>query len=135
MSTQIGSVTLDNDVPFIDEYSFAGVNASVEPTLGGGVIVQEFERLEVGRPITLESTESMGWQRKSTVDALKALADSGVNNTYTLTIVSGQTFTKTVRFRHEVDGGPVQADPLQARPGYHEASVYYKVRIYLMVAE
>ena len=62
MSTTVGSVTLDEDMAWTDEYKHPLVSASVEPTLGGGVYIQEFVRYEVGRPITLESTENFGFQ-------------------------------------------------------------------------
>ena len=134
MSTVLGTVTLDKDMVFANEYEYNMVNAEVTETLGGGVIVQEFMRVEAGRNINLESTESQGLQLKSTVDSLKALADSGAENTYTLTITSNnETFTKTVRFRHEVEGGPVQFQPIQVRDGLHDDTVYYKGTISLMV--
>jgi len=134
MSTTIGSVTLDRDMIFSDEFDYRMVNAEVTNTLGGGIVIQEFMGLEAGRSITLVSTESQGLQRKSTVNTLKDLADSGVGNTYTLTISSNsQTFTKTVRFRHEVEGGPVQFQPIQVRDGLHGSDIYYKGTIYLMV--
>ena len=133
MSTIIGSVALDRDMVFKDEYEYTLVNASVEETLGGGVYVQEFQKMEAGRPITLESTDTMGLQLKSTVDALKSLASS-VGATYTLTIISNnQTFTKTVRFRNEIDGGPAQFHPIVPREGLHGSTVYYKGAIYQMV--
>jgi hypothetical protein len=133
MSTVLGGITLDNDLVFTNEYEWSKIRSEVTPTLGGGVVVQEFEGIEKGREITLASTDNIGWQQKSTVDALKALADDGVYNSFTLTITSGQTLTKTVRFRHEVEGGPVQAQPLVERDGYHVATMWYKVTIFLMV--
>ena len=134
MSTAIGTVTLDKDMVFENFYEYNMINASVEPTLGGGVVVQEFMGLEKGRHVTLVSTESQGLQLKSTIDSLKALADSGAGNTYTLTITSNnETFTKTVRFRHEVAGGPVQFQPMQVRDGLHGDDIYYKGVISLMV--
>lgn len=110
------------------------IAAEVTPTIGGGIVVQEFEAVEAGRKVTLVSTDTQGFQSKSTVDSLKALADSGAGNTFTLTITSNaQTFTKTVRFRYEVDGGPVQFEPVQARDGLHSSTIHYKGIISLMV--
>ena len=134
MSTTIGTVTLDKDMIFENEYSYNLISSEVTPTLGGGVVVQEFVALEAGRTITLVSTETQGLQLKSTVDDLKALSDSGAGNTYTLSIVSnGETFTKTVRFRNELDGGAVVFEPCQVRDGLHDNTVFYKGSIYLMV--
>jgi len=134
MSTVIGTVTLDRDMILSDEYEYNMVNAEVVDTLGGGVVAQEFMALEVGRLVTLVSSETQGLQLKSTIDSLKALADSGAGNTYTLTISSNsETFTKTVRFRHEIEGGPVQFQPMQVRDGLHDDTVYYKGVISMMV--
>lgn len=132
MSTVIGTVTLDNDMIFSDEYDYSLINASVANTIGGGVVIQEFDAVEKGRPITLISTETQGLQTKAVVDSLKALADSGANNTYTLTIISNAlTFTKTVRFRNEL--GAVKAEPMQVRDGLHSDTIWYRMEIFLMV--
>ena len=134
MSTVIGTITLDNDLILDNEYEYSLINASVENTIGGGIVVQEFNKLEKGRNIVLRSTDSQGLQLKSTVDDLKELSDAGINNTYTLTISSNeQTFTKTVRFMTETSGGAVQAEPIEVRDGLHDDSIYYKVTIFLMV--
>lgn len=134
MSTVIGTVTLDKDMVFSDEYEYNMVNSEVAYTIGGGIVSQEFMGLEAGRLVTLVSTESQGLQLKSTVDDLKALADAGAGNTYTLTITSNsQTFTRTVRFRHEIEGGPVQFQPFQVRDGLHDSTIFYKGVISLMV--
>ena len=133
MSTTVGSVTLDEDMAWTDEYKHPLVSASVEPTLGGGVYIQEFVRYEVGRPITLESTENFGFQRKSTVVALKALADVP-GATYALTVTSnGETLSKTVRFRNEESSGPVEFDPLQVRDGLHTDTDWYRGTLKMMV--
>jgi|GEM_PF-2295996 len=134
MGTIIGTVTLDKDMIFSDEFAYNMVNAEAEPTLGGGIVVQEFMGVEAGRTITLVSTETQGLQLKSTVDALKALSDSGAGNTYTLTITSNsQIFTRTVRFRNELDGGAVAFEPMQVRGGLHGSDIYFKGSIFLMV--
>lgn len=134
MTTTIGSVTLDRDMVFEDEYIYKLVSASVTPTLGGGQIVQEFSALEKGRLVTLISTETQGLQLKSTINDLMDLA-AVVEATYTLSISSsnGESFSKTVRFRNDVDGGAVQFKPMQDRDGLHADTVYYKGTIYLMV--
>ena len=137
MSTVIGSVTLDRDLIFEDEYKWNKINSEVTTTLGGGMIAQEFMKTsggQSGRLVTLTATDNMGWQTKSTVDDLLTLANANTNSEHTLTITtSGNTFTKTVRFRHEVSGGPVQFEPIISRDGYPSDTMYYKGTIYLMV--
>jgi len=134
MSTVLGGVTLTSDMYFADEYKYKTVNASVEKTIGGGIVIQEFQAVEAGRLITLESTENQGLQTKAVVDALMALA-SGPGYTYTLTIITpgSTTFTRTVRFRNEEEGGAVQFDHHISAGGIRKSTDYFKGTIYLMV--
>jgi hypothetical protein len=133
MTTTIGGIQLDRDMIFSNEYNYAMVRAEVTPTLGGGLVVQEFQATEKGRYINLVSTDSQGMQKKSTVDALKQLSHIA-GQTFPLVISSnGKTFTKTVRFSNEVQGGAVQFSPFQDRQGLHSDDIWYKGTIYLMV--
>ena len=133
MTTKIGDIELDRDMIFENEFNHSQVRATVTPTLGGGVVVQEFQAFEKGRYVNLVSTDSQGMQKKSTVEALKNLSQIA-NQTYPLVISSnGKTFTKTVRFSNEVQGGAVQFSPFQDRQGLHSNDIYYKGTIYLMV--
>ena len=135
MSTTIGTVTLDQDMYFSDLLKRSKVNASVTPTLGGGAVVQEFSKLDVGRLITLTTKDGMGYQLKATLDSLQALADSA-GSTYTLTIVPyvGANYVKTVRFRNEIDGGAIQMEPASlALEGIPRDTVWYEGSIFLMV--
>ena len=135
MSVQIGSVPLDEDMVWLDEYIWSLAHAEVTPTLGGGLVWQEFTATEKGRPITLATESGYGYQLKSTVEALKALAQV-VGATYSLTIIQpggAASITKTVRFRHELDGGPIQFTPAPWREGYVPSTAWYKGQIFLMV--
>jgi len=133
MSTTIGGIQLDRDMYFENEYEYSRVNATVTPTIAGGLLIQEFSKSEKGREITLSSYEGQGLQTKATVDSLHTLKNVA-DATYTLTISSNsQTFTKTVRFRNELAGGPVQFEPVMPRQGIHSSTVYFKGKIYLMV--
>jgi len=133
MTTTIAGITLDRDMIFDNEYNYSMVRADVTPTLGGGIIVQEFQAYEKGRYINLVSSDSQGMQKKSTVDALKQ-ASLIAGQTFPLEIVSnGKTFIRTVRFSNEVQGGAVQFSPFQDRQGLHSDDIWYKGTIYLMV--
>ena len=133
MTTTIGTVTLDRDMIFLNEYNYSLIKAEVTPTIGGGIIIQEFLALESGRLITLVSTDSQGMQLKSTIDALMALVNTA-NQTYVLSIVSNsKTFTKTIRFVNETQGGAVQFIPFQVRGGIHSDDIWYKGSIFMMV--
>jgi hypothetical protein len=137
MTTTLGGVTLDADMYLPDEFTYNLVNASVNPTIGGGVIVQEFTKVEAGRPLTLLSLPTAGMQKKDTVEALMALA-AIPNATYSLVIstTNGGSLSKTVRFRNEVEGGAVQFVPFIEREGLPASdgeTSWYKGTLYLMV--
>ena len=135
MSTTIGTVTIDQDMYFSDLLKRSKVNASVSPTLGGGVVVQEYTKLDVGRFITLSTKDGMGYQQKSTLDNLQALADvAGATYTFTIVPYAGANYVKTVRFRNELDGGAIQMEPASlALEGIPRDTVWYEGSIFLMV--
>ena len=128
MTTTIGPVTLDNDMIHRDEYAFNPILASAQRTVGGGVYVQEFAAQTAGRMITLEATQTQGWQLKTTVDALHALAATP-GATYTLTIGSENY---TVRFANELESGPIQMQPVHDLAGTVPDTIYYIGTINLM---
>jgi hypothetical protein len=135
MTTIIGNVQLDHDMIWENEFNYTTVFASATKTLGGGLIVQEFPAGESGRSIILISSETQGLQKKSTVEALKALSNVP-NATYPLIIQSNsKSVNKIVRFMNEESDGAVQFSPIQERDGLHSSDVLYKGRIYLMVIE
>lgn len=133
MSTVIGTVTLDNDMIFEDEFKYSRVSASATRTIGGGIVVQERSVPEKGRLITLVGNGALGSQQKSTVQELIELTEIPYA-TYTLTITTDtRSFSRTVRFVNEIDGGAVQFEPVVARAGLHATTMYYTGTIYLMI--
>mgnify|MGYP001811864395 CR=1 FL=1 len=135
MTTSIGGVTLTNDMVWADEFFDPRVNASATPALGGGVIIQEFARYEPGRSITLTTQNRQGFQLKSVVEALKALADVA-GATYTLSISHNTlALSKTVRFKTVLESGAVEFRMSSEMDGLQPATFYYAGSIYLMVVE
>jgi hypothetical protein len=133
MTTTLGGVTFDNDMVWIDEYLYKKVDATHTPTIGGGVNVQEYQKTEIGRYITLETVDGQGYQTKSTVDSIKALADDAAE-TYTLSIVHNSlSISKTVVFRNDIDGGPVQMEMQAPMDGLQQSGYWYGGVISLMV--
>ena len=135
MSTTIGTVSLDQDMYFSDLLKRSKVTASVTPTLGGGAVIQEFSKLDIGRIITLSTKDGMGYQQKSTLDSLQSLADvPGATYTFTIVPYTGSNYVKTVRFRNELDGGAIQMEVASlALEGVPRDTVWYEGSIFLMV--
>lgn len=134
MTTVLAGVTLDDDMHLQDEYKYSLVNSSVEKTIGGGIVVQEYQALEKGRKLTLTSLDTTGMLKKSTVDSLIAAAMvAGATFSLVISTTGGGSLTRTVRFRHEVEDGPIQMESAYPRSGLHNTAQWYKGSIYLMV--
>ena len=105
---KIGTITLPEDIFWTDEFDWSPVGQKVEPTLSGGMVIQESAML-AGRPITLESlSETIGWADRATVLLLKALADQPAQQ-HTLELYDGSTYD--VVFRRD-SGEGFEAKPL-----------------------
>lgn len=102
--TVIGGTALDNEMLWLEQYGNPRAVGSAVYTLGGGVVTQVRILGPTGSRITLQGSRARGWQRASTVAALKVLADSAPSSV--TVVLLGTTYT--CRFRHEQSGGPVQ---------------------------
>ena len=126
MATILGGVTLDHDPIWIDEFDQEICPGTSHIALDGTENVYVGLR-RVNFSITLEATEKIGWLSGATVDALIAMAlirDAAY-------ILSRTGVDYTVRFRHEIPGGPIQMKLLvpTSSPG---ADTWYYGKIYLM---
>lgn len=93
----LGAVEIPEDVWWTDEFAWRAVEQSSSRGLTGARIVQVGLKTK-GRPVTLSSNDKGGWVPRSTVLALRALADTpGI--TYTLTLADGRAYQ--VQFDHE----------------------------------
>ncbi|MBN1882804.1 MAG: hypothetical protein JW885_11565 [Deltaproteobacteria bacterium] len=126
MTTVLGGVALDHDPIWIDEF-----NQEIYPGTSY-VALDGTENMYVGFrmghfSITLEATEKTGWLSRTTVDALIEMARVR-DASYTL---SRNGADCTVRFRHEVSGGPIQME-LLAPTAFPEDDTWYYGKIFLM---
>lgn len=117
-ATTIGGVTLDMEMLWLEEIQNPRAVGSAVATLGGG-IVEQVRVLPgaVGDRITLQGARDYGWQKVSTVAALKALADAASG----AVAVVMQGVTRYCRFRSEVQGGPVQFTRASGAPSLSSA--------------
>ncbi len=91
----LDSITLTPHLIWSDENNFNPVSQNIKRTLGGGLLVYT-GNLSAGRPITLESLKDQGWETKSNVDSIKALAD--IPGKVMSLVIGSQIFS--VMFRH-----------------------------------
>jgi len=107
LADNAGSLTLNSDLAWVDEYNWHPVDQTVERTLTGAIIVSAAVRTK-GRPITLQATdENSGWITKAALDALRNWA-TVPGKVLTLTL-SGTA--RTVMFRHD-EGSAIEATPV-----------------------
>lgn len=128
MTTILGGVALDHDPIWIDEFDQEICPGTSYIALDGTENVFVGCR-KVNFSVTLEATEKTGWFSGATVDALITMARIR-NAAY---ILNRNDVDYTVRFRHEVPGGPIQMKLLYptSSPGVDN---WYYGKIYLMCA-
>ncbi len=102
-ATIIGSITLDNEMRWIDELQYEALASSSVRTLAGGLYRTSRALSAAGRPITLQGSEKDGWQLGTTIAALRALA---FTQGLTLPVYLGGT-TYQCRFRQNMEGNGV----------------------------
>lgn len=120
MPVTLGSITLPDDLVWIDEVGHDPVAQATQRTLGGVMVIEETE-LVAGVPITLGAEDQ--WVDRTTVIALRALAASA-GQTHTLNL-RGDAYTVAFR-RPAIEARPViqYADP--------DAGDRYAIRINLI---
>jgi len=99
MAMIIGGVTLDKDMIWSDEFQFTPTSGTAERAIDGHMIVQSFKTVG-GQPMTLVGSESFGWQKRSTVLALQALANTP-ETVLTITLPDARTFSVMFRVEEE----------------------------------
>lgn len=121
---KIGTITLTYPLWYNEYDNTPSVNAEVQGTINGGVIVYEQAVATNAKNITLESGAG-GWQKIAIKDAIKALAAASLGTTTTITTTADEVIA--VRFRHEQSGGAVNFERV------YEAKLfeYYNCKIYL----
>lgn len=123
MAIILGGITLP-DFIWENDLTWTGVEARVQKTLGGRVLV--WEQTVAGRPIDLVGGSHWGWMTGSTLKALQGLAATP----NALAVLNYEGSLHTVRFRHEDTA--IQADPILPRPNHADQDYYHNVRIRLM---
>lgn len=105
---KIGTVTLDNDLVWEDEFKFSQGVGTAENTIYGNLVVQTFM---VGgyKPLTLVGTQNAGWQSRATVIALQALANEYPEAAYVVELADGRSVT--AMFRNE-EAPVLEFDPI-----------------------
>jgi hypothetical protein len=124
-TTNAATLSLPDDLLWLDEHAWSPVVTSTEVLLTGALLIQSATRL-AGRPITLAAPADMAWVPRSTVVTLAQWAADPLgdepNNTlgntlgrFTLSLADGRIFQ--VAFRHSDTA--VEAEPVLgfASPG------------------
>lgn len=112
MITLVAGIQLDNNMIWTDEESWNPIISEVTTTVGGGRLRQAIVKPnEIGRQITLLSTDSTGWQRKTTVEALKNKCAENLDS-FPLQFVYDELPTLTYNVMFRDDENAVEFEPL-----------------------
>jgi hypothetical protein len=104
----IGGVTLDNDLTWTDEFKYTEATGTATETIYGNLVVQTMPRTNA-LPLTLSGDANSGWQKRSTVQALVALAKSGASTIHVVQLADNRTVY--AMFRNE-EGPTVEFTPI-----------------------
>ena len=111
MAITLDAVTLPEDLQWIDELSWTGVQQSVEYSLDGTLVIQEATK-QAGREITLQGGADGSWITRATLVALQAKLVEDTDMTLT---IHGTAYTVRWLF----GGPPIAAQEVirRANPG------------------
>ena len=87
-----GTITLPDDMLWVDEMNWSPVGQQIEVTLGGAVII-ETRTQAYGRPITLIGVDDGPWADTATMDLLRTAEAAQGDTPMTLTLPDGRTFS------------------------------------------
>lgn len=113
------SVTLPDDLDWVDEYDWSPVVQTAEYLLTGSLLVEAAVR-QAGRPVTLRGAENRAWVTRADLDILQQLA-ALPGEEMTLTLLGRDPIT--VMFRHQ--DGAIEATPVDAPVPPAEDDVFY----------
>ena len=119
------TITLPDDLEWVDEYDWDAVRQDVQPLIGGAIVVSE-NLVTAGRPFTLVSGENV-WVTKIVLDQIYTMLNV-VDKQMTLTLPDARTFT--VMFNRDGEK-PIEAKPVW-RKTVQLAADYYTLTIKLM---
>ena len=123
------TLTLPDDLLWIDEHSWSPVASSVSYLVTGALLVQSATR-QAGRSITLVGAPDMAWITRSVVNVLSnwaALPLDAVSGRFELTLLDARVFT--VAFRHS--DGAMEAESVTGFPS-RSGGDFYRITLKLM---
>ncbi|AMO58269.1 hypothetical protein GZ77_21310 [Endozoicomonas montiporae] len=126
---QLDSVTLPDDLLWVNEYDWNPVKQNLDRSLSGALLVQE-QAASYGRPIELSGGEEAGWVDRATVEQLLALSLIP-NKVMTLTTADLRAFS--VIFDRS-GGAPIEARQIMPF-AYPDDSYQYSLSIRLLTVE
>lgn len=109
---QNGEIILSDGMLYVDEHDWSPIVGNAQRTLSGAMVVQEFIR-KGGRPMTLKSLPNRGWLRRHTLNALKAVRDTG--GEYQLHYLADGT-VKQVAVVFDSTQSAITATPVEDKP-------------------
>lgn len=126
---QLDTITLPDDLLWINEFDWNPVEQNVDRSLTGALLVQE-QGKQHGRPIILSGGVEAGWVDRTTAVALLTLSEQA-NKVMTLTLSDDRQFS--VIFDRD-GGSPIEAQ--QILPfAYPEDDHKYSLTLNLLTVE
>lgn len=125
--TNVTTITLPDDLQWIDEFDFTAVAQRVGRSVTGALQVDEVA-LSAGRPITLQGADDRAWIARAVLDTMRGWAQTP-NTPLTLNL-RGTDYT--VIFDRQ-GGKPIEARPVQIYDDVDAADAYVVTVHFLVV--
>lgn len=125
------TITLPEDLQWVDEYQPWAVSQVQEFSLTGALIIHESARL-AGRPITLQSGSDFGWITRAVADQLRTLSETAPGPLMTLSLPAYPSGTRTFSVRFRRDQPCIEAAPIKHKTPPAPTD-YYSLVLRLMV--
>lgn len=117
----LNGIALPAGMLWVDEFSWAAAQRSVERSITGAQIIDVALKV-AGRPITLQGAQDQGWIRRATLLAVRALADTP-DGQYPLTLATGEQFTVMFAPEEAIEAQPISRPELPANTNPYVATL------------
>lgn len=118
------SLTLPDDLLWIDEHSWTPPVATVSYLLTGALLVESAVR-QAGRPITLIGNDDMGWVTQNSLDKLYYWTTEP-HRKFKLLFLDGRAFN--IAYRHNepsIESKPILGFPTRSDSDFHQITLRF----------
>lgn len=120
-SVIIDTIDLEDGWYWVDEQKWSYGVAKPTHTLTGGLVIEMAKKL-IGRPITLQPQDDMGWVTRVVAEQLRAWSETPLRRMKLVLEYPTDTREFIVVFRHQ--DNPVELEAVKKFPAHEDADLF-----------